>query len=102
MDSTFVIVVRFDLRDEAAAAEFDQLVAATVPGILAEEEGTLVYTPMTVDDEPLARVFHEVYRDRDAHRAHEARPATAAFLERVRELVTGVRAELCTPVAGQG
>lgn len=92
----FAIAVRFDLPDPAAAAEFDELVARTVPGILAEEEGTLVYVPHRVEGEPLARLFYEVYADRDGHRAHEARPATAAFLDRVRELVTSVRAEMLT------
>ena len=92
----FAIAVRFDLPDPAAAAAFDELVAQTVPGILAEEEGTLVYVPHRVDGEPLARLFYEVYADRDGHRAHEARPATAAFLDRVRALVTSVRAEMLT------
>lgn len=93
----FAIAVRFDLTDAAAATRFDDLVARTVPGILAEEPGTLVYTPHLLDDEPLARLFYEVYADRDAHRAHEARPATADFLEEVRTLVTSVRAEFLTP-----
>jgi quinol monooxygenase YgiN len=93
----FAIAVRFDLTDEAAAGRFDDLVAATVPGILAEEEGTLVYTPHRVDGEPLARLFYEVYRDRAAHAAHEARPATAAFLEQVNGLVSAVRAEFLVP-----
>ncbi|NAZ81322.1 antibiotic biosynthesis monooxygenase [Kineococcus sp. R8] len=94
----FAIAVRFDLPDEESAATFDALVAQTVPGILAEEPGTIVYTPFRIDDAPLARLFHEVYVDRDAHRAHEARPATAEFLDRVRELVSGVRAEFLTPL----
>ena len=96
----FAIAVRFDLTDETAAARFDALVAETVPGILAEEEGTLVYTPHRVDGEPLARLFYEVYRDRDAHAAHEARPATAAFLDQVRGLVGAVRAEFLLPADG--
>lgn len=93
----FAIAVRFDLPDAGAAAAFDALVAQTVPGILAEEAGTLVYTPHHVEGEPLARLFYEVYADREAHRAHEARPATAQFLERVGGLVSAVRAELLTP-----
>ena len=93
----FAIAVRFDLPDADSAAAFDRLVAQTVPGIRAEEPGTLVYTPHLVEGEPLARLFYEVYRDRDAHRDHEARPATAEFLRRVRELVSSVRAELLTP-----
>ncbi|WP_432496036.1 putative quinol monooxygenase [Kineococcus auxinigenes] len=96
----FAIAVRFDLPDEQSAAEFDDLVARTVPEILAEEAGTLTYVPHRVEGEPLARVFYEEYADRDAHAAHEARPGTARFLERVRELVTSVRAELLTPLPG--
>jgi len=96
----FAIAVRFDLIDEDSAATFDALVAETVPGILGEEPGTLVYEPYRIDDAPLARLFHEVYVDRDAHRAHEARPATAEFLRRVQGLVTGVRAEFLEPLAG--
>ena len=95
----FAIAVRFDLPDADSAAAFDRLVAETVPGIRAEEPGTLVYTPHLVDGEPLARLFYEVYRDRDAHRAHEARPATAEFLRRVGELVSAVRAEFLLPAA---
>ena len=96
----FAIAVRFDLPDEESAAAFDDLVARTLPGILAEEPGTLTYVPHRVEGEPLARLFYEEYADRDAHAAHEARPATAEFLQRVGELVTSVRAELLTPLAG--
>ena len=95
----FAIAVRFDLPDEESAAAFDDLVARTLPGILAEEPGTLTYVPHRVEGEPLARLFYEVHRDRDAHRAHEARPATAEFLRRVGELVSAVRAEFLLPAA---
>ncbi len=37
------LVVRFDLRDAAAADGFDALVAATGERIRAEEPGTLLY-----------------------------------------------------------
>ncbi|NHC16120.1 putative quinol monooxygenase [Motilibacter deserti] len=90
----FAIVVRFDLLDTAAAERFDHLVAEVVPGIRASEPGTLVYTPHTVQGEPLARVFYEVYRDREAHAAHEARPETAEFLREVRTLTASIRVEL--------
>ncbi|SDP25617.1 Quinol monooxygenase YgiN [Nakamurella panacisegetis] len=93
----FVLVVRFDLPDAAAAEAFDGLVRAAVPDILASEPGTLTYVPHAVLDEPLARVFYEVYRDKAAHAAHEDRPATAAFLARVRELQPVIRVEAMTP-----
>ena len=93
----FAIAVRFDLPDAEAAEAFDRLVEAAVPGILSEEPGTLVYTPHVVMGEPLARLFYEVYRDEDAHRAHEARSATADFLRRVRALVSEVRVDRLAP-----
>jgi quinol monooxygenase YgiN len=68
----FVLVVRFDLRDEVAAAQFDRLTREAVRRIAEREPGTLLYLTHHVDGEPLARVFYEVYRDREAFRAHEA------------------------------
>ncbi|GIG28176.1 putative quinol monooxygenase [Cellulomonas marina] len=96
----FAIVVRFDLPDEAAAARFDALVAEIVPDIHAQEPGTLVYTTHRVDDAPLSRLFYEVYRDRAAHAAHEARAEVAAFLDEVRTLVSAVRVEHLVPEHG--
>jgi quinol monooxygenase YgiN len=93
----FALVVRFDLPDAAAAEAFDALVADVLPGIRSSEPGTLLYLTHTVDGEPLARVFYEAYRDRAGHAEHEARPQTAAFLERVRDLGPQVRLELLTP-----
>src|SRR3954452_11370874 len=95
----FGIVVRFDVRDAEAASRFDVLVSEVVPGIRAEEAGTLIYNTHPVQGEPLARVFYEVYRDEQAHAAHEARPATAEFLREVRTLTQGIRVELLTDVS---
>ncbi|RZS91191.1 quinol monooxygenase YgiN [Motilibacter rhizosphaerae] len=94
----FGIVVRFDLQDEAAAARFDALVAEVLPGIRSEEPGTLVYTTHHVKDDPLARVFYELYRDEQGHADHEARPATAAFLHEIGPLTRDVRVEFLTDV----
>ncbi|MEH3077952.1 MAG: NUDIX domain-containing protein [Quadrisphaera sp.] len=92
------IAVRFDLPDAAALAAFDELVADVLPGFAADEPGTLTYVVHAVEGEPLARVFFEEYAE-GGHAAHEARPATAAFLDRVRELTGGaIRAELLVPV----
>ena len=91
--TVFTLVVRFDLPDGATAREFDELTAAAVPLIRAGEPGTLLYETYVVEGEPLARVFYEVYRDRDAHAEHERQPHTAAFLTRVRTLVAATRVE---------
>ncbi len=97
MAPMFVLFVRFDLPDAAAAATFDELVRDAVPDILADEPGTLTYTTHTVIDEPLARIFYEVYRDREAHADHESRPATSAFLAAIRGLRPTVRVEAAVP-----
>src|ERR1700712_961177 len=95
-----VLIVRFDLPDAAAAASFDDLLHDAVPDILASEPGTLTYTTHTVIDEPLARIFYEVYRDKAAHVDHEARAATSVFLSRIRELRPVVRVEAAIPGHG--
>lgn len=86
------IAVRFDLPDADALAEFDRLVADVLPGIRDEEPGTLTYAVHEVDGAPLARLFFETYTP-GGHADHEGRAGTAAFLERVRGLVSGVRVE---------
>ncbi|MGQ7296086.1 NUDIX domain-containing protein [Quadrisphaera sp. KR29] len=92
------IAVRFDLPDATALAAFDALVADVLPGFAADEPGTLTYVVHAVEGEPLARVFFEEYAE-GGHAAHEARRATAAFLDRVRELTGGaIRAELLVPL----
>lgn len=98
----FAIVVRFDLEDAENAAGFDRLVAETVEGIAVSEPGTLVYATHTVDDDPLARIFYEVYRDRDAHAEHERQPHTQRFLAERDRYTRSVRVEFLTPGAEKG
>jgi quinol monooxygenase YgiN len=95
--SVFALVVRFELPDAAAATAFDQLTAHAVPLMRAREPGTLVYEPHLVEGEPLARVFYEVYRDREAHAEHERQPHTMQFLAGIQALVTTTRVELLSP-----
>lgn len=97
------LVVRFDLRDADAAAQFDALVEQTLPAIGADEPGTLQYAVHAVADEPLARVFYEVYADAEAFAAHEAAPHTRAMLDAFGPLLTGApRVEHFPAVAGKG
>ena len=93
----FSIVVRFESPDDDAAALFDQLTGQVLPGIRDHDPGTLLYLTHTVEDAPLSRVFYEVYRNHDAHAAHEARPEVAAFLQRVRENTSSLRVEFLLP-----
>ena len=67
----FSLVVRFDVRDAAAAARFDVLTAEVVEMITAQEPGTLVYATHRVAGDPLGRVFYEVYADEAAFGVHE-------------------------------
>ena len=94
----FTLVVRFDLPDPWAADAFDELTAAAVPLIHEQEPGTLIYETYAVEGEPLARLFYEVYLDRDAHAEHERQPHTAAYLAAVRAIVTQTRVEYLSPM----
>jgi quinol monooxygenase YgiN len=98
----FALVVRFDCRDEAAAARFDQLTAEVVDQITVKEPGTLLYATHSVDGEPLARVFYEVYRDRDAFQTHEAADHVVRFHTEKDPLVAGRRVEFLTPGSSTG
>jgi quinol monooxygenase YgiN len=98
----FALVVRFDCRDEAAAARFDELTAEAVDQIIEREPGTLVYATHSVEGEPLARIFYEVYRDRDAFQAHEAADHVQLFHARKDPLLTGRRVEFLVPGSAKG
>ncbi|MBF6333596.1 putative quinol monooxygenase [Nocardia transvalensis] len=95
----YALVVRFELKDGESAEAFDQLVAQTVRGIQEKEPGTLVYATHHVDGEPLARIFYEVYRDREAFDAHERQPHTLHFLSERHRYVVDTRVEFVTPRA---
>ncbi|MGW4463408.1 putative quinol monooxygenase [Micromonospora sp. NPDC004704] len=98
----FALVVRFDLRDDAAAKEFDRLTSETLPLIETHEPGTLVYATHRIENEPLARVFYEVYRDREAFDAHERQPHVVRFHADKEQCVASVRVEFLEPSATKG
>ena len=91
------LIVRFDCHDEAAARQFDALTAEVVDEIRRNEPGTLVYATHAVADEPLARVFYEVYRDRKAFQAHETADHVRRFHARKDPLLAGTRVEFLEP-----
>lgn len=98
----FGLIVRFYLKDEAAAAGFDRLVSETAPGIRESEPGTVVYVSHAVDGKPLQRMFYELYADRSAFDAHEQKPHTVRFLELREQYLTGHEVDFVTPVVGKG
>ncbi|HWS57323.1 MAG TPA: putative quinol monooxygenase [Actinotalea sp.] len=83
------MLVRFRLLDEAAADRFDALTAGAVAEITAKEPGTLVYATHRSRDEPLSRVFYELYRDDEAFAAHERAAHVIEFHARKAELLAG-------------
>ena len=98
----FALVVRFDLRDEVAATEFDRLASETLPLIENGEPGTLVYATHRIENEPLARVFYEVYRDREAFDAHERQPHVVRFHAEKEQCLANVRVEFLEPSGMKG
>jgi quinol monooxygenase YgiN len=98
----WALVVRFYLRDEKAAKEFDKLVTVTTPMIAAHELGTLIYAVHHVKDAPLSRVFYELYESREAFDAHEDQEHTKRFLAEREQYLTGVRVEFLGAPTGKG
>ncbi|MGW4808735.1 putative quinol monooxygenase [Kitasatospora sp. NPDC004272] len=99
MPSGYALTVRFTLRDATAARQFDDLVAQTAAGIRAEP-GTLVYAVHVPVDEPLVRVFYELYADRAAFQAHEDQAHTKHFLAAREQFLAGVEVTFLDELAG--
>jgi quinol monooxygenase YgiN len=94
--------VRFTCKDEASAAAYDELVAATVAAIRANEPGTLIYAAHRVDGEPLQRIFYELYTDQAAFEAHEAAPHTRRYLAAREEFLVRTEVDRLTLLTGTG
>ncbi|MFP5372164.1 MAG: putative quinol monooxygenase [Actinomycetes bacterium] len=98
----FGLVVRFDIAAGQEAA-FDRLTDETVDLVRSREPGTLVYACHAVSEEPSARVFYELYRDRDAFEAHEAQDHVRRFLEEREQFLIGPpRVEFLALQTGKG
>jgi quinol monooxygenase YgiN len=100
--SEFGLVVRFELRNEEAAADFDALVARTLPAIRECEPGTLAYLVHTVPGEPNSRVFYELYADQAAFEAHEQQPHTRHFLAEREQYLVSVQVTFLQAEHGKG
>lgn len=98
----FGLVVRFDLNASDANA-FDALAVETLSQIKTSEPGTLFYGCHTISDEPNARIFYELYADREAFDAHENRSHVLRFLkEREQYFAKPPRVEFFDSFAGKG
>jgi quinol monooxygenase YgiN len=88
----YALYVRHQLRPDAVD-DFDALVARTVASIRAHEPDTLVYVVGAPEDDPLARVFLEVYRDDEAFARHNAQPYVQQFLAAREPMLSELRVE---------
>ena len=79
MSETYGLVVRFTIKP-GSESDFDGLTEAILREVRDAEPATLVYACHTVEDDPRARVFYEVYADREAFQHHEDQEHTRRFL----------------------
>jgi quinol monooxygenase YgiN len=98
--SGFALTVRFTCRDADAAQQFDALVARTLEGIRTEP-GTLVYVSHTPVNEPLVRVFYELYADEDAFQAHENQAYTRQMLKEREQYLVSTEVTFLNETAGK-
>lgn len=94
----YSLVVKFDVLPESVE-EFDALVETTLAGIREHEDGTLAYISSTVEGDPHARVFIEIYRDEAAFEAHEATAHTRHFLAAREPMLRGFQVDFLTSVS---
>jgi quinol monooxygenase YgiN len=96
------LVVRFDLKDGTGEA-FDVLTREAVALIRDAEPGTLIYACHAVDGDADARVFYELYRDKDAFEEHERQEHVRRFHEKKAQYLSGEpRVEFLSLQLGKG
>jgi quinol monooxygenase YgiN len=98
----FGLVVRFDLKDGSGEA-FDALTSEAVVLIKEAEPGTLVYACHAVEGDAEARIFYELYRDKDAFETHERQEHVRRFHEKKAQYLSGEpRVEFLSLQLGKG
>jgi quinol monooxygenase YgiN len=98
----FGLVVRFDLKDGSGEA-FDALTSEAVVLIKEAEPGTLVYACHAVEGDAEARIFYELYRDKDAFETHERQEHVRRFHEKKERYLAGEpRVEFLNLHVGKG
>jgi quinol monooxygenase YgiN len=99
--AVFALFVRFDLKS-GAATDFDALVDELLPLVRSREPGTLVYVCTKDAGAPeSARLFFELYRDREAFDEHERQVHVKRFLAARDEFTADVRVEFLDPFDGK-
>ena len=98
----FGLVVRFDLKDGSGEV-FDALTSEAVALIKEAEPGTLVYACHAVEGDVEARIFYELYRDKDAFETHERQEHVRRFHEKKAQYLSGEpRVEFLSLQLGKG
>jgi quinol monooxygenase YgiN len=98
----FGLVVRFDLKDGSGEV-FDALTNEVVAAIRDAEPGTLVYACHAVEGDAEARVFYELYRDKEAFQEHEHQEHVRRFHEKKAQYLSGEpRVEFLSLQLGKG
>jgi quinol monooxygenase YgiN len=98
----FGLVVRFNLKDGSGEV-FDALMSEAVALIREAEPGTLVYACHAVEGGAEARVFYELYRDKDAFEEHERQEHVRRFHEKKAQYLSGEpRVEFLSLQLGKG
>lgn len=100
MTSGYALTVRFTTRDADSAQKFDALVNHTLEGIRGEP-GTLVYVVHVPENEPLVRVFYELYADKSAFEAHEAQEHTKRMLREREQYLTSTEVVFLDELIGK-
>jgi quinol monooxygenase YgiN len=93
----FAILIRFDLKDEAAARGFDALAEETIAAVQALEPETLIYVVHRIE----ARMFYEVYASRDAHAQHESTEHMKRAFAELGQYVESVRMKFLDAPSGK-
>ncbi len=89
LTNAFALVVRFTLK-QGHEEEFDRMMTTTVEEIHRNEPNTVAYLVHHVQDEPLTRIFYELYRDEQAFEYHETSSHILRFAEERQEYVEKV------------
>lgn len=87
-------LLRFELKDDAAARGFDALAEQLIASVRAAEPETLVYVFHTVEDAPLSRVVYEVYANQDAVGRHQSTDYFQRAMLELDEFVVSARMEV--------
>ncbi|MCX4781722.1 putative quinol monooxygenase [Streptomyces sp. NBC_01264] len=94
----FSLIARFTFTSEAAVRGFDALAVELASEVRRSEPRTLTYLVHAVADDPLVRVFYEVYQDREAFEAHQKTPHTQRFFAAYEQFTNDLQVDVLTPL----